>query len=372
MSRRDLRTALLSSLATAALALILQGTPWPFSLVHAAAVSALAGRPDQSATAAQSQSASRQPRPVRNDVVKPGRELLVLRHHELRKGGHEEFYRLSSQDVWPFFERLGARTVGQWRIVAPGAEYAADADHVYRLVRYAGFEHWRATRSGGAQANGEPRDVGLGGDGPARERSISGYGTRRGLETGSKGAYFLEGVMASGGPYFMPGLAETYDLVRAGERPDRADERIPVRLDNAQVGDEVVEVRYQRVQKNSFDRFVEATRAAVWPWEEKLGARPLGQWRVVHPDAPSRTAPSADYDEVITMTRYASRAHRESMQPDEAVFMGGNGPDYVAWRAALDLQRGLTVTSTTELTQGFMYQSPPKFLPGLPERYRAR
>ena len=37
---------------------------------------------------------SLEPRPIRNDVAKPGRELLVLRHHQLRKGGHDEFYRL--------------------------------------------------------------------------------------------------------------------------------------------------------------------------------------------------------------------------------------------------------------------------------------
>ena len=316
------------------------------------------------------------PRPVRNDRVKQGRELLVLRHHQLRKGGHEEFYRLSAQDVWPFFERNGARAVGQWKIVEPGQGVSTEFDDVYRLVRYASFEHWQATRSvrssGAASAGGGGADIGLGGNGPAQERSIAGFASRGGLEIGSKGAHFLEGVSAPGGPYFMPGLEEQYNLVQAGQRPAPSEVRIPVRVDVAQTGDEIVEVRHERIQKGSYDRFVDTTRAAVWPWEEKLGARPMGQWLVVHPPAPNRTSPSTGYDEIITMTRFASRAHRAAMQADVAVFMGGNGPDYDAWRSARRMQQGLTLSSTVEIAQGFMYHSPPKFLPGLPERYQLR
>ena len=220
------------------------------------------------------------PRPVRNDRAQPARELLVLRHHQLRKGGHEEFYRLSAENVWPFFEHNGARIVGQWRITDSTETISPGSDDVYRLVRYAGFEHWRATRStlsSGAGSSGGA-DVALGGNGPAQQRSIGGYASRSELETGSKGAYFLEGVSAPGGPYFMPGLSEQYDLVQAGQRPPASDARIPVRLDLAQPGDEIVEVRYQRIRKGSYARFVDATRSSIWPWEEKLGARPIGQW----------------------------------------------------------------------------------------------
>lgn len=324
----------------------------------------------------QARSENVSPRPVRNDRAKQGRELLVLRHHQLRKGGHEAFYRLSAENVWPFFERNGVRIVGQWKIVGSDQGVSADVDEVYRLVRYASFDHWQATRSvrssGAASVGGGGGDVSLGGNGPAQERSISGFDSRSGLEVGSKGGYFLEGVSAPGGPYFMPGLAEEYDLVQAGQRPAPSAERIPVRLDVAQTGDEIVEVRYQRIKKGSYERFVEATRVAVWPWEEKLGARPAGQWLVVHPPAPSRTLPSADYDEVITMTRFASRAHREAMQADVAVFMGGNGPDHDAWLSALRLQQGLTLSAAADIAQGFMYQSPPRFLPGLPERYQPK
>jgi hypothetical protein len=87
------------------------------------------------------------PRPVRNAAAQPARELLVLRHHQLRLGGHEEFYRLSAENVWPFFERNGARIVGQWKITDSAGTMTPGSDDVYRLVRYAGFEHWLATRS---------------------------------------------------------------------------------------------------------------------------------------------------------------------------------------------------------------------------------
>jgi hypothetical protein len=314
------------------------------------------------------------PRPVRNDKAQPARELLVLRHHQLRRGGHEEFYRLSAENVWPFFEHNGARIVGQWKLTDSERTITPGSDDVYRLVRYAGFDHWRATRSAlssGAGTTGGA-DVALGGNGPAQSRSIGGYSSRGELEIGSKGAYFLEGETATGGPYFMPGLNEQYDLVEAGRRPPATDARIPVRVDVAQPGDEIVEVRYQRIRKGSFDQFVGATRSAIWPWEEKLGARPIGQWMIVHPAAASRTPASPAYDEVITMTRFAGRPHREAMQPAAAVYMGGNGPDYDAWQAARVLQLELSLQTDVEIAQGFMYDSPPKFLPGLPERYQLR
>ena len=136
---------------------------------------------------------ARPPRPVRNDVPRPGREILVLRSHELAPGGHETFYQLSRDLYWPFFERLGARVVGQWKVIGGDGQAL---DDVYRLVRYASFEHWQATRQG--------PDVGLGGNGPAWEKGQQGLGDRGGLQTGSKGAYFLEGVMAPDGPRFMP------------------------------------------------------------------------------------------------------------------------------------------------------------------------
>ena len=295
---------------------------------------------------------------VRNDVPRPGTEVLVLRHQQLRKGAHQQYYESSRDGVWPWYERIGTRVVGQWLVTGASPEF----DDSYRLARYASFEHWRATR--------DAENASLGGNGPNREKNVQAGRDRLGVQAGSKGAYFLQGHMAPDGPIHMPGLAESYTLVEAGRPSAVTDEIIAVRNDVAQGGDEIVEIRYQQIVKGGSDRFLSATRAGVWPWEQKLGARPIGQWTVIYPEAPNRTKESPDYDEVVTMTRYASEAHRQAMRRDAAVLMGGNGPDYRAWMAALDLQASLTRETSAELARGHMYLSPPIFMPGLPERYR--
>ena len=203
-----------------------------------------------------------------------------------------------------------------------------------------------------------------------RENSLQSGRDRTGVQTGSKGAYFLQGQMPPDGPLDMPGLAEQYAVVDANRQAAATDEMIAVRNAAAEPGREIVELRYQRLVKASADRFLETTRDRIWPWELKLGARPIGQWKVIHPNAPSRTTESPEYDEVITLTRYASRAHWQAMRPESAVFMGGNGPDYQAWSVGLALQNTLTRETSVEIMEGHMYNSPPIFMPGLPERYR--
>lgn len=328
------------------------------------------------ATAQQPAAARPQPpRPVRNDVPQPGRELDVLRNHRLKKGGHEPFFQYSRDGLWPYFDRIGARVVGQWKVIDPAA--AGDTEDVYRLTRYASFQHWLGTRSG----NQAP----IGGDGPAWEKGQSGISDRLNFEVGSAGAYFLEGTIAPDAPMFMPPVPERYRLAESGQRPSASAPVIPVRAGAAQPGQEVLELRYQRIRRGSYAQFEAATVASVWPWQQKLGARPIGQWKVVYPSDPGDgstrnsqgrsalqfiTSPSVDYDEVVTLTRFASAAHRDAItNPDRAVFEGGNGPDFTAWRNALGLQQSLTLTSRTELLQGFMYDSPPAYLPALPERF---
>jgi hypothetical protein len=299
--------------------------------------------------------------PVRNDVARPRDEILVLRNHELRPGGHEPFYQFSRDRAWPFGMRIGVRVVGQWKVVHPEGTGTPKYDDVYRLARYASFEHWQATRESTSRS--------IGGNGPGSDERIGGFTDRGTLQTGSKGAYFLQGRMAPGGPYYMPGLNEQYDFL-AGQRPAVTDDVIAVRHDVAQPGQEIVELQYQRIRKGSFERFVQETHDKIWPWQEKLGARPIGQWKVIHPSAPSRTAENRAFDEVITLTRFASYPHWKAMRPDQAVLLGGNGPDWHAWRAALAAQSDLTTQTTTEFMEGFMFYSPPTYLPPLPERYR--
>jgi hypothetical protein len=117
-------------------------------------------------------------------------------------------------------------------------------------------------------------------------------------------------------------------------------------------------------------RIAEATRSAVWPWETKLGARPIGQWLVIHPSAPTASAASPDHDEVIGLTRYASIDHRAAMAAERAVELGGDGPDWQAWSAALRTLEDLTISMHSESMQGHLHHSPPIYLPALPEHYR--
>lgn len=310
--------------------------------------------------------AAEPPQPARNDVARPlmpADEVLMLRHQFLQKGAHEVYYRASVFGVWPWYERLGARMTGQWQVVYPEGGEHTDLDEGYRLARYASFEHWRYTRG---RLSGT-----LAGNGPNRDRSAQAGLLRRQVSEGSNGGYFLQGLTATTKPQFLPGVDEAYELVDA-TRPTAGADVIAVRNDVTQPGIETIVLRYARIRKAAFDEILEATIDNVWPFEEKLGARPIGQWKVIYPDAPGRTEESPDYDEMITMIRYASYDHYTATRPGQAVFVGGNGPDWRAWRDALTVQGSLTMETRVEFLQGFNHTSRPMYQPGLPERYRSK
>ncbi len=110
------------------------------------------------------------------------------------------------------------------------------------------------------------------------------------------------------------------------------------------------------------------------------------------PGAPSRTALSAaapcsvigrrdrrrprpslaDWNLTGTLTCVKSTKRVSCAAPDgaEPHHLGGNGPDWKAWAAAIEKQKNLTLLTETEIAQGFLYGSPPRYLPALPERYR--
>lgn len=308
-----------------------------------------------------------EPIPTRNDVAQPlgpDDEVLMLRHHRVRKDAHELFYRLSQLAIWPWFDRIGARVTGQWVVVDPVAPLESGHDDVYRLARYASFEHWRQTR--GANS------IGLGGNGPNRTRSIEALLLRRELQLESDGGYFLQGRTAATRPLFMPGVAgDRLERIETDQPPLPGDDIVAVRQATAQPeSGELVTLVYRRIEKGAFAATVEATARAVWPFEEKLGARPIGQWKVIYPDAPSRTQESPAYDETITMTRYASHEHYLALQPGQAFRLGGDGPDWRAWRDAVAAHRELTRVERVEFLTGFLYDSPPRYMPALAERYR--
>ena len=299
------------------------------------------------------------PRPVRNDVAQEGTELLVFRHQKLHKGGHEAYFQLSRHGVWPWFEKIGSRIVGQWMVVHPdGSAEDPEFDHGYRLARYASYDHWKATRQG---------HLLLGGDGPDYYRNRESLEARSHYSAGSDGAHFLEGVTASTRVYYMPALNESYEAAEtappSGARPVRNDVNWPA--------PEIVALERLKVDKGSADNVIRAGVDSIWPYLEKVGARIVGQWKAVYP-AESRFPESPNLDEVFFMVRYAGYQHWKAARPTEIVEMGGNGPDYEAYRATLDAQEKVTRSRSVTFLDGYMYQSPPKFLPGLREAYRHR
>jgi hypothetical protein len=145
------------------------------------------------------------PRPVRNNVAQPGEEVVTLRYFKIKKGSFDQFLKASVEGVWPYFEKIGARIVGMWKVVTPegvadGPQASKDFDEVYLMTRYASVEHWRATRE----------TVRHGGNGPDWEKCKAALDLRQSL-TLSSNVVFLKGQMAAGGPYFMPGLDESYE-----------------------------------------------------------------------------------------------------------------------------------------------------------------
>ena len=109
---------------------------------------------------------------------------------------------------------MGARIVGQWKVLYPAVPGGAgaqsqtsespDHDEAYMLVRYASFEHWQATRP--------PVMDHLGGNGPDYELCRDSLARRRAL-TIETSVRFLEGEMYQSPPMYLPALDEAYRRV---------------------------------------------------------------------------------------------------------------------------------------------------------------
>ena len=308
------------------------------------------------------------PTPVRNDVPRVGQqEVVMMRHAYLEEGRYEAWLEASRSGVWPYFERLGARILGDFQVVYPAGDDATPGqDEALRFARYASYEHWQATR-GGALAGDTGGAVRLGVAGGLRDASREALRTRRQYQRGSRGGIFLQGYLAETRPLYMPGLVERYEQVDGS--PDSASSApYPVRLDRAQPGDGIFALEHARIRKGAFEEYHAIARDRVWPYVEKIGVRPVGLWRVAYlPN--SDPVESADHDEVYFLARYASYEHFLAVRAD-AVGMGGNGPDFVAFRNASEQLDGLTQGRSIEFLRGEPYGSPPVYAPGLEENYR--
>jgi hypothetical protein len=139
--------------------------------------------------------------PVRNLSPQAGQEITTIRYWKIRKGAFPQFLKASQDGVWPYFEKIGARIVGMWKVIpAPGeSEASPDYDEVYLTTRYASVEHWAATRDATA----------MGGDGPDHAALQAALAVRQSLTIETK-VTFLEGVVGPLPPVFMPGTGETF------------------------------------------------------------------------------------------------------------------------------------------------------------------
>ena len=308
------------------------------------------------------------PTPVRNDVPRVGQqEVIMMRHAYLEAGSYEAWLEASRSGVWPYFERLGARILGDFEVVYPmGADATPGRDEALRFARYASYEHWQATRTGDA-AGDTGGAVRLAGDGGLRDASLEGLRTRREYAQGSRGGVFLQGYLAETRPIYMPGLDEPYEQVDGNPGP-ASSAPYPVRLDRARPGEGILVLEYSRIRKGAFEEYHAIARDGVWPFMEKIGVRPVGLWRVAY--LPNGDAvESEDYDEVYHLARYASYEHFVAVR-DDAVGLGGDGPDFEAFRNATGRLDGLTQGRSIEFLRGEPYGSPPRHAPGLNESYR--
>lgn len=301
---------------------------------------------------------------VRNDIPRVGQEeVLMLRHAFIQKGEYETWYQASLEGVWPWFEKNGARIVGDWQLVYPeGGSETPDLDEALRLARYASYEHWQATRPTGSTAAGNSGGSNLlGGNGPDSDKSSESLRLRRTVAEGSKGGIFLKGYMAENRPIFMPGNSETFELGSANGN------EIAVRHDTARPNEDFLTLVYWKIRKGSFEEFHALTRDGIYPYLEKIGVRPVGQWQVAYLPG-GAPVESPDYDEVYLIARYGSYEHFQATQ--NPAQLGGNGPDFDAFQETLRRREPLTLEYSLQFMQGPMYGSPPLYMPALEETYR--
>jgi len=93
-------------------------------------------------------SASTKKPDIRNDEG----EILVLRYFRIQRGRYNEYYRMSSEKIWPYYKKSGARILGMWQtvyrdITGKTRSEVPDYDEGYQLTRYKNLEHLMNTNT---------------------------------------------------------------------------------------------------------------------------------------------------------------------------------------------------------------------------------
>jgi hypothetical protein len=308
---------------------------------------------------------------VRNDAPRVGQqEIVMMRHAYLEPGGYERWYRNSSEGVWPWFERIGAIILGDFQVIYPvTASETPEREEALRFARYASYEHWQSTRGSNAENSGDTGgSTALAGNGPLLDGNNAALADRRQVLTGSKEAVFMQGYMAETRPVFRPGTNESFNRVRGSQGQNDSDP-MPVRYGTPEPQDEILVLQYRKIKKGTFEEVHLLSRNGTWPYLEKIGARPVGQWKIVYVPY-STPVESDDYDEIYTLTRFASLEHYQAVQ-ENAVTLGGDGPDYDAAVDSFQRVNAFTQESSVRFMKGPLWGSPPIHIPTLDERYQA-
>jgi len=137
----------------------------------------------------------------------------------------------------------------------------------------------------------------------------------------------------------------------------------PKTVRNAQplAGEEVTILRSFKIKKGSYPEFYRQSVTGIWPYFEKIGARIIGMWQVDH--GALDTQKSADHDEAILLTRYASLAH---WRASHAQFeLGGNGPDAKALAKAHQFRQSVTLETSFQILNGKLADNGPYYMPAV-------
>ena len=78
-----------------------------------------------------------------------------MMRYRITKGSAGGFRSLSEAHIWPLYQAMGARPIGQWVTIYPeeanGGDYIGDPDgdydEVVEMTRYASYQHWEAAQS---------------------------------------------------------------------------------------------------------------------------------------------------------------------------------------------------------------------------------
>jgi hypothetical protein len=304
--------------------------------------------------------------PVRNEVARVGQqEVIMMRHAFIEEGEYAFWERESRRKVWPWFQRLGARMIGDFEVIYPEVtDESPGQDEALRFARYASYEHWQATRRANVE-NPTGGSIVLAGKGNLSVTSDMGLSNRRTVLQGSKEAVFLQGHMAQTRPLYMPGTREAF---REAVDSSGDDLPVPVSHKSASPNDEVLILRYRKIKKNAFQELYEIERGDVWPYLEKIGGRPVGQWKVIY--LPNGTPiESPEHDEDYSLIRYASLDHYKAVVTDPRA-LGGDGPDFQRQQEAKSLINELILSTSYRVLKGPLFNSPPVYAQPHDLKYR--